>query len=146
MVRQTDDRVNGRVIGNTALVNERRGSFVDRVLDGHARIDQFDGEVQAWLEGPRRRPLHEVLGLDAAELELVAGTPDALRYVLHARRFGQPLAAEELAGQARVRAHATRLASGVVDPFDLADIESWMREVDAMARGRAAGTAEPSHA
>lgn len=127
-------------------MNERRGSFVDRVLDGHARIDQFDDEVQAWLDGPRRRPLDEVLGLDAAELELVAGTPEALRYVLHARRFGRAIAPDELTGQARVRAHATRLASDVVDPFDLADIEGWMREVDATARGRAAGTAEPSRA
>lgn len=116
------------------------------MLDGHARIDHFDDEVQAWLDGPRRRPLDEVLGLDAAQLELVAGTPDALRYILHARRFGRPVAAEELAGQARVRAHATRLASDVVDPFDLADIEGWMREVDAAARGRGAATAEPSRA
>lgn len=131
-------------------MSERRGSFVDRVLDGHARIDQFDGEVQAWLDGSRRRPLHDVLGLDAAELELVAATPDALRYVLHARRFGVSLAPEELAGQARVRAHATRLASEVVDPFDLADIEHWMHEVDVASRGSASerddAAAEPTHA
>lgn len=128
-------------------MSERRSSFVDRVLDGHARIDQFDAEVQAWLGGARSRPLHEVLGLDAAELELVAGTPDALRYVLHARRFGLALAPEELAGQTRVRAHATRLASEVVDPFDLADVEHWTLEVDALVRGReGSSAAEPTHA
>lgn len=115
-------------------MRERRGTFVDRVLDGHARIDQFEGEVTTWLAGPRVRPLHTVLGLDARELELVATTPDALRYVLHARRFGRQVAPDDLAGQGRVRSHATRLASEVVDPFDLAEIETWASHV------------EPSHA
>ena len=124
-------------------MSERRGSFVDRVLDGHARIDQLETEVEAWAAGPRRRPLDQVLGLDASELELVAATPDALRYVLHARRFGRPLALEDVAGQARVRDHATRLASDIVDPFDLAEIETWRGQVDAIA---AAGGREPTHA
>jgi hypothetical protein len=122
---------------------ERRGSFVDRVLDGHARIDQFEGEVQAWLAGARSRPLHEVLGLSASELELVASTPDALRYVLHGRRFDRPVPTEELAGQARVRGHATLLAAQVTDPFDLAEIDAWVPHVDAAARSRGR---EPAHA
>ena len=126
-------------------MNERRGTFVDRVLDGHARIDQLDAEVSAWLEGARRRPLHEVLGLDAAELELVASTPDALRYLLHARRFGHAVGGEELRGQSRVRAHAMRRASESVDPHDLAEVEQWIHHVDAAADA-AAGPMEPSHA
>lgn len=133
-------------MGNTCDVNDRRGTFVDRVLDGHARIDQLDSQVQAWLDGPRRRPLHEVLGLDADELELVAATPDALRYVLFARRFDRTVTPGELRGQGRVRAHATRLASEVVDPHDLADIESWTSHVDAAARAASAASREPSHA
>ena len=127
-------------------MSDRRGTFVDRVLDGHARIDQLEAEVAAWAAGPRRRPLHEVLGLDASELELVATTPDALRYVLHARRFGRPIAPEDLAGQRRVRDHATLLASAVVDPFDLADIEAWQSQVDALATAARERDAEPSHA
>jgi hypothetical protein len=123
-------------------VSERRGSFVDRVLDGHARIDQLEAEVEAWAAGPRRRPLDQVLGLSASELELVAATPDALRYVLHARRFGRTLALEDITGQRRVRDHATRLASDVVDPFDLAEIETWRSQVDAIA----GEPREPSHA
>jgi hypothetical protein len=130
-------------------MRERRGTFVDRVLDGHARIDQLEGEVSAWLAGPRSKPLHEVLGLDARELDLVATTPDALRYVLHARRSGRSVAPEELAGQARVRGHATLLASEVVDPFDLAEVDAWGAHVDAAARAERAArgrTLEPSHA
>jgi hypothetical protein len=122
----------------------RRGSFVERVLDGHARIDELDAEVAAWVEGPRKRPLHEVLGLDADELELVAATPDALRYLLHARRFGTPLQLDDVRTQARVRTHAMRLASAVVDPYDLADVEAWVQHVDVAAA--ASAEREPSHA
>lgn len=143
------------VIGNTRVVSERRGSFVDRVLDGHARIDQFDSEVKTWLDGPRARALHEVLGLDADELNLIAATPDALRYVLYARRFDRVIARDELRGQARVRSLATRMASETVDPFDLADIETWANQHIAGAAGRERALAaepesepepEPTHA
>lgn len=128
-------------------MSERRNSFVDRVLDGHARMDQLDDEVQAWLAGPRTRALADVLGLSADELDLVASTPDALRYVVHARRFDRPVMLDELAGQGRVRRHATRLASGVVDPFELADIESWSAHVDVDVDSAAArAEREPSHA
>ncbi len=126
-------------------MRERKGTFVDRVLDGHARIDQLEGEVTAWLAGARARPLHEVLGLDARELELVASTPDAVRYVLHARRFHRQLELDDLAGQSRVRSHATLLASEVVDPFDLAEIETWSTHVDTVSRRVERGL-EPSHA
>jgi hypothetical protein len=132
-------------IGNTRGMSERRSSFVDRVLDGHARIDQLDGEVQAWLAGSRTRPLADVLGLSADELDLVATTPDALRYVVHARRFDRPVELDELAGQVRIRRHATRLAADVVDPFELADIESWSIHVD-VDSAAARAEREPSHA
>ena len=130
-------------------MKERRGTFVDRVLDGHARIDQLEREVTAWLEGARAKPLHEVLGLDSGELDLVATTPDALRYVLHARRFGRTVTPDDLAGQARVRSHSTLLAAGVIDPFDLAEIETWGAHVDAAARAQkltGEREREPSHA
>ena len=123
-------------------MSERRGSFVERVLDGHARIDQLEAEVETWALGDQRRPLDEVLGLDAAQLDLVAATPDALRYLLHARRFGRAVTTDELRGQTRVRDHATRLAADVVDPFELAELETWRSRVDAVS----ATARKPSHA
>ena len=81
--------------------------------------------MNAWLEGDRRRPLHTVLGLDAAELELVAARPDALRYLLFARRFGFELDLRDLQSQQRIRAFATKLASDHIDPHDLAAIDLW---------------------
>lgn len=137
-------------------MSDRRTSFVERVLDGHARIDQLEAEVEAWAAGPQRRPLHEVLGLGPAELELVASTPDALRYVLHARRFGRELHPDELMGQRRVHDYSIRLAATVVDPFDLAELDAWRTRLasqrDAAATAAAAAppaaarTQEPSHA
>ncbi len=126
-------------------MSSKRHSFVERVLDGHARIDEFEAQVAAWLDGPRTKPLHEVLGLSADELDLVASTPDALRYVLNARRFDRSVALDELRGQPRVRALASRLASRVVDPHDAADVEAWIPHVDAAASASRAER-EPSHA
>jgi len=124
-------------------MRDKRGTFIDRLLDGHARIDQLEAEVNAWVAGARSRPLHEVLGLDARELDLVASTPDALRYIVHARRFDRPVSLDELAGQGRIRSHATQLAAAVVDPFDLAEIDSWGAHVDTAADLQ---EREPSHA
>ncbi len=78
----------------------------------------------------------------------MASTPDALRYVLHARRFGRELPRDELRGQARVRAHAMRRSSDGVDPFELAKVEHWIHDVDAAAAaaGAQADPAEPTHA
>ncbi|MCZ4496496.1 MAG: hypothetical protein JWM25_1079 [Thermoleophilia bacterium] len=107
---------------------QRKGSFIERVLDGVTRLDQLETEVAAWGAGAQAQPLHEALGLDAAELLLVARSPDALRYVLHARRFGLALSAP-LDSQDRVRAYATMLAAEAIDPQELAAIDSWQRTI-----------------
>lgn len=93
-------------------MNDRRTSTVlDRVLDGHLRLDQ----------------------LPPAELE---DSPDALRYVLHARRFGGDVPADALRDQQRIRTWSTLLASRVVDPFDLAALEAWQETIDRAALQR----------
>lgn len=113
----------------------RAKSFVERVLDGDARIDGFAAEVRAWQAGDKKQPLHEALGLDADELMLVAGSPDALRYILHTRRFDLPKVTSGLDTQARVDAYAMQLASATTDLYLLAEIEEWK------ANGRAAAHA-----
>lgn len=107
---------------------------MERVLDGVARADDLEETVSAWAGGPRRRPLHVELGMTADDLDLIASTPDALRYLLHARRFNIDVAPNQLAGQARVRAYAARLAADVVDPHELAALDAWLPHVDAVAR------------
>ena len=99
-----------------------KSTFAERVLDGETRIDLFADEVRAWQAGDQKRPLHAALGLDAAELTLVARSPDALRYVLHARRFG--LATPTLLEtQARVDAYSMQLAAAATDPYLMAEVE-----------------------
>ena len=129
-------------------MSERHGTFIERVLDGHTRIDQLEGEVAAWAAGPQRERLDQALGLNAAELELIARAPDALRYIVQARRFGIPLELSALAHQARVRAYASRLAATHLDPFAVAELEQWQIEIDELARIAGASTQdrEPSHA
>lgn len=100
-------------------------NFVERVLDGDARIDGFAAEVRAWQAGEQKQPLHDALGLDADELLLVARSPDALRYLLHARRFGSHVPDTALDSQARVDAYAMQLASASTDLYLLAEIEDW---------------------
>lgn len=105
------------------------------MLDGATRIDTLGADIRAWQDGDQTQPLHRALGLDADSLMQVARTPDALRYILYARRFGLVPPAL-LDSQARVVAHATQLAAATTDPFLLAQIESWQHE----------STERPTHA
>ncbi|MBC7461349.1 MAG: hypothetical protein H7287_08300 [Thermoleophilia bacterium] len=116
-------------------------SFVDRVLDGDTRLDAFGDEVRAWQAGDQKRPLHTTLGLDAAELVLVARSPDALRYILHARRFGRtgPL---NLDSQPRVDAYSMRLAADATDPYLMAEVEGCRDVVERTVSGARDGDAD----
>lgn len=118
-------------------------SFVDRVLDGDIRLDAFGDEVRAWQAGDQKRPLHVALGLDAAELVLVAGSPDALRYILHARRFDRP-GPLALDSQARVEAYSMRLAADATDPYLMAEVEGCRDDVERAVRGRSATDGDPT--
>jgi hypothetical protein len=97
-------------------------SFVERVLDGDTRLDLFPDEVRAWQSGDQKRPLHAALGLDASELVLVAGSPDALRYIVNARRFERP-DPTGLDTQHRVDAFSMQLAATATDPYLMAEVE-----------------------
>ena len=109
-------------------------SFVERVLDGDTRLDAFGDEVRAWQAGDQKRPLHTALGLDAAELVLVAGSPDALRYILHARRF-EHAAPLGLDSQLRVEAYSMRLAADATDPYLMAEVEGCRDAVERAVLG-----------
>jgi len=101
-------------------VSDRRSTLVERILDGRLRADQVtDADLDQ---------------LAPAARDLVREAPDALRYLLHARRFGTELPLDALRGQDRIRTWSTLLASHVVDPFDLAELEAWAPGIDAAAR------------
>lgn len=124
LTRRRCEAAGSGTILHVSHARPQRKSFVDRVFDGDARIDQFAAEVRAWQAGDQKRPLHEALGLDADELLLVARSPDALRYLLHARRFCLPRPGSLLT-QSSVDGHAMRLAADVTDLHLLAELEDW---------------------
>lgn len=92
------------------------------MLDGETRIDQFADEIRTWQSGDGKRPLHTALGLDADELVLVAASPDALRYILHSRRFDRA-APRALDTQQRVDGYSMQLAASATDPYLMAEVE-----------------------
>jgi hypothetical protein len=124
-----------------------KSTFAERVLDGESRIDQFADEVRAWQAGDQKRPLHAALGLDATELTLVARSPDALRYVLHARRFGRPTPTQ-LESQGRVDAFSMQLAASATDPYLMAEVEGCRDAIERTLATAASGDREraASHA
>ena len=129
-------------------MSDRHGTFIERILDGHARIDQLEDEIAVWAAGPRRERLDQALGLNASELELIARAPDALRYIVQARRFGLRLELTTIASQKRIRAYAAQLAALHMDPFAVAELEHWQTDIDELARIACARAQdrEPSHA
>lgn len=116
----------------------RRGTFVERVLDGRARINDIEAEIAAWREQARGGDLATWIGVDERQLAQVLAVPESLRYVVHARRFGST-GSERLVDHNHVVAHAVRLVAEHIDPYDLADLETW-REGLAVDGGQRAGS------
>jgi hypothetical protein len=67
-------------------------TYVDAVLDGATLWTDIDDWVDRWHEGPSTLELHDFLGMDWEEYRLWAEQPAALRFILAAREFEQPVA------------------------------------------------------
>ncbi|MGE5268290.1 MAG: hypothetical protein ACM3JG_01315 [Thiohalocapsa sp.] len=66
-------------------------SFLDLCLRKKARAEDIDDFVDAWHADPGGKDLHDYLGMNEEEYSLWLRAPDALLYILEARRDGQPL-------------------------------------------------------
>ena len=71
--------------------------FLDLLISGKVSPDQIDDFVDRWHEAPGGRELHDYLGMTSEEYSLWLRVPDALQYVVAARRKMKPLA-ETVAG------------------------------------------------
>lgn len=67
-------------------------------LDGQVSPDEIVDFVDRWHEAPEGLDLHDFLGMTKDEYALWVRVPEALRYILAARRDGKPLAAAVSAG------------------------------------------------
>jgi hypothetical protein len=115
-------------------VSDRRTtSFIDQLLSGDVHAAGLEQAVRTWIASDQRRTLERAIGLDAAQLELVAHSPSALRYLVHAIRFGHTIDPARVTSHARVRSHAQQLAAERCDPYELARIEQLVQRLDSVA-------------
>jgi hypothetical protein len=89
---------------------------MDDVLAGRALSTDIDEYISRWHSAPERSPaaameLHEFLGMTWDEYRIWAEHPESLRFILAARRSGQPVA-EVLATAQSVGAAARSAEAG----------------------------------
>jgi hypothetical protein len=65
--------------------------FLDLCLEGKAVLDDIDDFVDQWHETPQGNELHDYLGMTKEEYSLWLRAPDALPYIIKARREVKPL-------------------------------------------------------
>ena len=66
--------------------------FFELLMAGKVSPDQIDDFIDRWHEAPGGRELHDDLGMTSEEYSLWLRVPDALHYVVSARREKKPLA------------------------------------------------------
>jgi len=69
----------------------RDASFLSLCIDGKVTPQEVDDFVDKWHEAPAGRELHEFLGMTEEEYSLWVRVPDALPYIVKARRNRLPL-------------------------------------------------------
>ena len=65
--------------------------FLDLCLEGKAVFDDIDDFIDQWHETPQGYELHDYLGMTNEEYSLWLRAPEALAYIIKARREMQPL-------------------------------------------------------
>lgn len=68
-----------------------QAKFVDLCLAEKAALDEIDDFVDRWHAAPQGQELHDYLGMSEEEYSLWLRVPDALAYILEARRDQRPL-------------------------------------------------------
>lgn len=68
-----------------------RPKFVDLCLAEKAALDEIDDFVDRWHAAPQGQELHDYLGMSEEEYSLWLRIPDALAYIVEARRDRQSL-------------------------------------------------------
>jgi len=88
-------------------------TFIGRCLEGDVRIEAIDDFVEKWHESETSMPLHEYLGFTWDEYKLWAEQPQALRFILSARKNKIPVAQaiekQCFTGRSKSRADARKL-------------------------------------
>ena len=96
-------------------------TFLDLCLAGQVRQDQVDDFVDRWHEAPGGRELHDFLGMTTEEYSLWLRVPDALPYIISARRDMRPLTEAVMSG-----CKALRRTAQIGDESKIARLEEWL--------------------
>src|SRR5260221_7521576 len=98
-----------------------QGTFLDLCIAGTLRSNEIDDFIDEWHEAPRGRELADHLGMTRDEYSLWLRVPDALAYIVKARREMTPLA------DAVVRScEELRRGAPVGDESRIARLEEWL--------------------
>lgn len=102
-------------------------TFVSRVLSGEIyNLGKIDEEIDLWHQPGTPGAdceLHEWLGLTEPEYALFVEKPEALKVILHARKYGSDLFAVLASND-----NAVRLAARGADPVEAAEIVAWLQQ------------------
>jgi hypothetical protein len=67
-------------------MSEPHKTFIDLSLEGKVPLEKIDDYIDAWHNEPGGEPLCEYLGMKEPEYSLWVRDPDALAYIIKARR------------------------------------------------------------
>ena len=99
-----------------------RRAFIDLCLEGKVPLDDVDDFVDRWHETPEGFELHDYLGMTPEEYSLWLRVPDALPYIIKARREAKSLA--------DVVAHGCRDLRSAVQTSEkskIARLQEWLK-------------------
>jgi hypothetical protein len=76
-------------------MSEPHKTFIDLSLEGKVSLDQIDDYIDAWHNEPRGESLSQYLGMEKTEYSLWVRDPDALAYIIKARRENRSLVLDQ---------------------------------------------------
>jgi len=97
-------------------------TFMELCLAGKVCSDNIDDFIERWHANPGESELHDYLGMTEEEYALWLRVPDALPYIIKARREMQPLTDAVVHGYRDLR-HAARSD----DQSKIARLRQWLK-------------------
>ena len=97
------------------------GTFMDLCLAGRAFVDEVDDYVDKWYDMDSSLSLPEFLGMSRQEYALWVEKPGSLKYLLRARKNGQPVS------DFKAVENQLRMAARADSPEDADEMMEWLR-------------------
>jgi hypothetical protein len=104
-------------------------TFVAACLAGQALLTDVDDWIDEWHESEDTLPLDEFLGFHDEEGALFAERPEALRFIVAARRLGKPV------NEVLLHPHDFALAARASDAQQAKAVLDWLKETGRLQKG-----------